>query len=148
MKKKKSRNNSGQVIYELVCHLFVLLLMLTLTFSLYSCGNDNTRETSEEVVTGVVVDKEYVEEYSKWGYYYSIWDGEFKFMNKHFPPEYNVTVQYDDLTLTRDNSQFFNSVEIGDPVKVVLKQKYVNGEITERSIRLKWRRKPWKATFL
>ena len=93
------------------------------------------KEPETTVVKATVTSKEYIEDYTDYGYYFDAWKGKFRWKFKHFPAEYNVTVQYNDLVKNYDSKSLYDAVEIGDTIDMELTT-YFNseGEIQFQSI--------------
>ncbi len=90
-------------------------------------------QPEKQTVTAVVKDKEYIEEQTKYGYYFDAWKGKMRWKFKHFPAEYNVTIEYDGITETYDSKSLYDSYEVGDEIEVELTTYYDenNNLITE-----------------
>lgn len=95
-------------------------------------GCDNVK-IEKQIVTAVVIDKEYVKEQNKYGYYFDAWKGKMRWKFKHFPAEYNVTIEYEGITTTDNNQSLYDNYEIGDNIEVELTTYYDenNNLITE-----------------
>ena len=92
-------------------------------------------EPETTIVKATVTNKEYIESYTDYGYYFDAWKGKFRWKFKTFPEEYNVTVQYNDLVEIYDSKHLYEAVEIGDTIDMELTT-YFNseGEIQSQSI--------------
>lgn len=99
--------------------LQILAISLFLTFGLFACMASAPREETK-IVQATVINKEYVEDYTDYGYYYDWWKGKFRWKFKSFPEEYNITVQYNDIVETFDRQDLYEKVDIGDSIDVKL----------------------------
>lgn len=100
-----------------------LILAIFLLSCLFITGCQNV-QPEKQTVTAVVTDKEYVESHSDYGYYFDAWKGKFRWKWKHFPAEYNVTIEYEAITKTYDMQSLYDSYEIGDNIEMNLTTYY------------------------
>lgn len=109
----------------------IVLLVVLAMFQLAGCA-----AKSEAVpVTAQVIDKEYVGSHLEYGYHYDMLYGKFRFMYKMMPSEYNITVQYEDITKTFESQSLYNAYEIDDTMEVVLTTYYdSDGVVTSRCL--------------
>lgn len=114
------------------------LLVLILAISLTGCENYQAeRHQSEEEVIGVVSEKNYTEEETKYGYYYDAWRGKYRWKFKNFPEEWETKVVYEDLELTDSSESLYESVEVGDEVELILTTYYLGEEVQSRRLSIK-----------
>lgn len=100
-----------------------LILVILLLSCMFLAGCENV-QAEKQMVTAVVTDKEYVKPYSKYGYYFDAWKGKHRWKNKHFPAEYNVTIEYEGIVQTYNNQSFYDAYEIGDEIEMELTTYY------------------------
>jgi hypothetical protein len=107
----------------------VLLVVVCLMMLLTGCGMKNLRETK---VTGLVADKEYQPAY----YTYitnTIWK-EPSLQKVSHKAKYLVLITYNDLYVTVDNQELYESVSVDDEVEVILREWENNADETESDI--------------
>ncbi len=100
--------------------LTIVSLMLA-SFILTGCENV---QPEKQTVTAVVTDKEYIKEERKYGYYFDSWKGKMRWKWKTFPAEYNVTIEYDGISVTYDRQSLYDGYEIGDEIEMILTTYY------------------------
>ena len=110
----------------------IITLLVMLCYGIVGCAAGPEPETT--IVQATVTNKEYIESYTDYGYYWDMWKGKFRWKFKTFPAEYKVTVEYQDFVETYDNKSLYESVEIGDTIDMKLTT-YFNsdGEIYRQS---------------
>lgn len=109
--------------------LILALVLLTCTI-LTGCENV---QAERQRVTAAITEKNYVKEETKYGYYFDALKGKMRWKWKHFPAEYNVTIEYEGITKTYDRRSLYDSYEIGDEIEMELTTYYdeENNIITE-----------------
>lgn len=100
-----------------------LILVVFLLSCMFLAGCENV-QPEKQIVTAVIVDKEYVKAQSKYGYYFDAWKGKYRWKFKHFPAEYNVTIEYEGITKSYNNQQLYDSYQIGDEIEMELTTYY------------------------
>ena len=92
-------------------------------------------EPETTIVKATVTNKEHIESQVKYGYYFDVLKGNFRWKYKLFPEEYNITIQYNELVKIYDSKSLYNAVEIGDTIDMELTT-YFNsdGKIERQSI--------------
>ncbi len=111
-----------------------LILAIVLLSCLFMTGCTNV-QSETQTVTAVVTNKEYVESHSDYGYHFDAWKRKFRWKWKHFPAEYNVTIEYDGITRTYDMKSLYDSYEIGDNIEMELTTYYdENNELITEGI--------------
>lgn len=100
-----------------------LILVVVLLSCMFLTGCENV-QPEKQIVTAVVTDKEYVKAQSKYGYYFDAWKGKYRWKFKHFPAEYNVTIEYEGITKSYNNQQLYDSYQIGDEIEMELTTYY------------------------
>lgn len=98
-----------------------IVMCLLASFILTGCENV---QPEKQIVTAIVTDKEYVKSCTKYGYYYDGWKGKYRWMNKRFPAEYNITIEYEGISQTYDRQSLFDEYEIGDEIEMELTTYY------------------------
>ena len=116
---------------------FLRVLSIISILAIFCCivtgCNYNKPETT--VVKVTVTSKEYIESYTKYGYYFDPLKGKSRWKFKTFPEEYNVTVQCNDLVEIFDSQSLYEAVEIGDTIDMELTTHFNSkGEIQSQSI--------------
>lgn len=105
----------------------IMLLILILT----GCGKTLIRERTE--VTAVVTDKVYVSETSGINMIYT---GKTTMLLPYtHPAEWNVTISYEDISITVDDEKFYNTIDCNQKIQVYLDEFYTeSGEFEKRTI--------------
>ena len=112
--------------------VFVICLFMS---GLILCLKYTSPKDETTVVQATVIDKEYIEDYYDFGYYYDWWKGKFRWKYKYFPQEFNVIIKYNDIVETFDNQELYEEVDIGDSIDVELTTYFdLDGEIRAQSI--------------
>lgn len=113
--------------------LSIICLLTTLCYAITGCAAGPEPETT--IIQATVTNKEHIESYTDYGYYWDMWKGKFRWKFKTFPAEYNVTVEYYDFVETYDSQSLYEAVEIGDTIDMKLTT-YFNsdGEISSQRI--------------
>lgn len=87
------------------------------------------------IVNAQVTNKEYIDSHLEYGYHYDMLYDKFRFMYKMVPAEYNITVQYTDITKTFDSKSLYDTYEVGNSIEVDLTIYYdSDGIVTSRYI--------------
>lgn len=112
-------------------YLWLSVLALTLS-SLVGCGVEEYKTTTVE---GTVIEKEYEEE--KITYKTVTKDGKKIKKKKVESEEYEVDIQYKDIVAEFDDEILYDSVEVGDKIKVTHRQGFnKEGELVVEGIEL------------
>ncbi|MBQ6860100.1 MAG: hypothetical protein IJO08_00460 [Clostridia bacterium] len=109
----------------------VVALLIFLVFALCRCSRVEKEE--ETKVTAKVVEKEYRAAYSS---YIPMRVGKVTTvtMQRH-PEKYYITVQYEDITETFDDEEWYNLVEEGEAIDVILYRGYSReGELLKKEL--------------
>ncbi len=109
------------------------LILATIAFiCLFLTGCKNVR-SEKQTVTATVVTKEYTEAHSDYGYHFDVLKGKYRWKFKHYPDEYNITIEYKGISKTYDNQSLYDSYKIGDEIEMELTTYYDenNNLITE-----------------
>ena len=93
-------------------------ILVIVCYAIIGCSSSPKSEIT--IVQANVTNKEYVESYTDYGYYWDMWKGKYRWKLKIFPEEYNITVQYNDLVETYDSKNLYETVEIGDTIDMEL----------------------------
>lgn len=101
--------------------LVILATVILACFFLTGCENV---QPEKQMVTAVVTDKEYVKPHSDYGYHFDAWKGKMRWKFKHYPAEYNVTIEYEGITNTLNNQSLYESYEVGDEIEMELTTYY------------------------
>lgn len=102
----------NEAFWTILLHIFILCLALK------ACSEYTPPERT--IVQATVIEMEYKESYTDYGYYWDAWKGKFRWKFKTFPEEYLVTVQYDDFVRTYDSYSLYVSVKVGDTIDMEL----------------------------
>ena len=85
-----------------------------------------------DVVEATVIDREYHEGYTT---VIPIWNGKFfMFVPVENPEEYLVTIVYEDVSQTFDDSDLYHRVKEGDTIQMELYICYLDDEIVEKKL--------------
>lgn len=113
--------------------IYFLLLVTCICLGCAACSEYTPPERT--IVQATVIEKEHIESYTDYGYYWDAWKGKFRWKFKTFPDEYIVTVQYNDFVETYDSLSLYESVEIGDTIDMELTTYYNSeGEVQSQRI--------------
>ena len=98
--------------------LFIICILAFFCYTIPSCNRFVFGETT--IVQATVINKEYIESYRDYGYHFNIIKGKRCLGFRHFPEQYNITVQYKDLVEICDSKDLYETVNLGDTIDVEL----------------------------
>ena len=111
-----------RIITSLTELLLALFITLVIVLSVCFLIAGKTGESTEQTVQATVINKEFIEGYT---HFNIMSTGKTTVMIPiSVSDSFEVTFKYSDLTLTLDNEELFNSLEIGESINLICITKY------------------------
>lgn len=116
--------------------VMLFLVGIILLLCIVGCSDSDLYQEIEEV-TGTVTDLTYENPQTVQVLTYDAIQHKSVWVTRIKPASYNVTIAYEDISTTIDDSDLYNEVSIGDYVSMILKTTYdSSGEIVDTSLQL------------